>query len=194
LGEPSLSADQILHRDPHRWSVFGGTGLAERSLRAFRKIISRIPGSITPRSLFVLGGEENPTTQSLLADIGIEFDYRPRIAAADASEILETCSFAFFDYFHSPHVETSVILKSSAFAPACAHAAIPVLPHPGSPIIMEGDRFPGPFFIASNRMEIPGEEARGKIATEVYAWYQRHVSSRHLIGTVAEMIGLRAVQ
>jgi len=194
LGEPSLSADQILHRDPHRWSVFGGTGLVERSLHAFRKIISRIPGSITPRSLFVLGGDKNPTTQSLLADIGIEFDYRPRIAAADASEILETCSFAFFDYFHSPHVETSVILKSSAFASACAHAVIPVLPHPGSPIIMEGDRFPGPFFIASNRTEIPGEEARGKVATEVYAWYQRHVSSRHLIGTVAEMIGLRAVQ
>lgn len=194
LGEPSLSADQIGHRDPQRWSVFGGTGLAEHSLRAFRKIMSRIPSSIAPRSLFVLGGEENPATQSLLADIGIEFDYRPRIAAGDASEILQTCSFAFFDYFHRPDVETSVILKSSAFASACAHAVIPVLPHPGSPIIMEGDRFPGPFFIAGNSMEIPGEEARGKMATEVYAWYQRHVSSQHLIRTVAEMIGLRTVR
>jgi hypothetical protein len=204
LGEPFLSANQIAHRDPQRWAIFGGTGLVERSLRAFLQILPRIPNSIAPHSMFVLGGEENPATQSLLVDLvrrgtdspgrGIESDYRPRIAAADASEILETCAFAFFDYFHRPDVETSIILKSSAFASACAHAVIPVLPHRGSPIAMDGDALPGPFFIDGNRAEIPGEEARARIATEIYAWYQRHVASEHLVRTLAEMMGLHTAR
>ena len=192
LGEPPLSADQIARRDPHRWSVFGGTGLAERSLRSFLKIMPRIPDSIGPRSLFVLGGEENPVTRSLLADLAIETDYRPRITATDASEILETCSFAFLDYFHRPDVETGVLLKSSAFASACAHAVITVLPHRGSAIVMDGDRFPGPFFVEADRAEIPGAEARVKIASDIYNWYQRHVSSELLLRTISEMIGLSA--
>ena len=194
FGEPSLSVEQIRQRDPHRWTVFGGTGLIQRSLRAFRKMMSRIPSSIAPQSLFVLGGEDNPTTRSLLGEIGFEFEYRPSIAARDASEILKTCSFAFFDYFHRPDVETSVILKSSAFASACAHGIIPVLPHPGSSIIIDGNRFPGPFFVAKDGAEIPNAEARAEIANQVYAWYQRHVSSQHLIQTIAHMIGLSAPQ
>lgn len=192
LGEPPLSPDQIARRDPHRWAIFGGTGLAERSLCSFRKIMLRIPDSIAPRSLFVLGGEENPVTRSLLADLAIETEYRPRIAAPDASEILETCSFAFLDYFHRPDVETAVILKSSAFASACAHAVITVLPHRGSAIVMDGDRFPGPFFVEADRAEIPGAEARANIASDIYNWYKRHVSSELLLRTISEMIGLGA--
>ena len=192
LGEPPLSADQIARRDPHRWAIFGGTGLVERSLRSFRKIMPRIPDSIAPRALFVLGGEENSATRSLLADFAIETDYRPRIATADASEILETCSFAFLDYFHRPDVETGIILKSSAFASACAHAVITVLPYRGSAIVMDGDRFPGPFFVGPARAEIPGAEARAKIASDIYNWYERHVSSELLLRTIADMTGLGA--
>ncbi len=143
--------------------------------------------------MYVLGGDENPATRALLVDLGIESSYHPRIAAADASEILRTCSFAWLDYFHRPGVEMAVILKSSAFASACAHAVITVLPHHGSSILIDGDRLPGPFFVETDRAEIPGDAAREKIATEIYAWYQRHVASEHLIEHIAEVFGLRVV-
>src|SRR5947208_8443887 len=92
LEEPSLSPNQIVHRDPHRWAIVGGTALVQRSLRSFRRLIRRIPDSVAPRTLFVLGGNENPVTRSLLVDLAVQSDYRPRIAAIEASEIFRTCS------------------------------------------------------------------------------------------------------
>jgi hypothetical protein len=192
LGEPSLSPNQITDRDPHRWAIVGGTGLSERSLRSFTQLLARIPESIAPRKLFVLGGVDNPATRSMLRDLAVESDYRPRITAADASEILKTCSFAWFNYFHRPDVETSVILKSSAFAAACSHAVIPVFPHRGSAVSLDGDRLPGPFFIDSDRCEIPDAQARSKIAAAIYAWYQSHASSEHLIQGIAKALDLGA--
>ena len=204
LGEPSLSPDQIANRDPHRWAIFGGTALVERSLRSFRQLLPRIPDSIAPKKLFVLGGEDNPVARSLLVDLvrqgtdssgrAIESDYRPRIAAADASEILKTCSFAWFNYFHRPDVETSVILKSSAFASSCAHGVIPVFPHRGSAISLDDDRLPGPFFVASDRCEIPGAHDRAKIAAGIYDWYRRHASSEFLVQAIAKTLGLNAAR
>jgi len=190
VGEPSLSADQIANRDPHHWAIFGGTVLVERSLRSFRQLMPRIPDSIASRTLYVLGGAENPATRSLLVDLGIESDYRPQIAAAEASEILKTCSFAWFNYFHRPNVETSVILKSSAFASACAHAVVPVLPHRGSIVAMDGDPLPGPFFVEPERAEIPGAEARAKIAADIYNWYHRNASSEILVRRIADIFQL----
>src|SRR5205085_1468549 len=149
-------------RDPHQWVIWGGTALVERSLRSFRQLLSRIPDSITPRKLFVLGGIDNSVTRSLLVDLAVESDYRPRIAAAEASEILNTCSFAWFSYFRRPDVETAVILKSSAFAATCAHAVIPVFPHRGSAISLDGDRLHGPFFVETDCGEIPGAQDRAK--------------------------------
>ena len=190
LGEPSLSPSQIADRDPHRWAIVGGTDLAERSLRSFLQLWSGIPDSIAPKKLIVLGGHENPATRSLLVDLAIESDYRPRIAANDASEILKTCSFAFLNYFHRPDVETSVILKSSAFASVCAHAVIPVFPHRGSEISRDGERMPGPFFVEPDRCEIPGGLERAKVATGIYDWYQRHASSELLVQGIAKLFGL----
>jgi hypothetical protein len=190
VGEPSLSADQIANRDPHQWAIFGGTVLVERSLRSLRQLMPRIPDSIAPNKLSVLGGVENPATRSLLVDLGVESDYRPQIAAAEASEILKSCSFGWFNYFHRPNIETSVILKSSAFASACAHAVIPVLPHRGAPIAIDGERLPGPYFIDFDCAEIPASEARGKIAANICDWYQRHASSEHLVRGIAEKFGL----
>jgi len=190
LEEPTLSRQQIVNRDPHRWAVVGGTMLSERSLRSFARAIQWIPPSLAPRTLFVLGGSENPATHSLLSELRIESDYRPRIAAADASEILETCSFAWFNYFHRSDVETSVILKSSAFAAACAHGVIPVLPHRGTPISIEGDRLAGPFFVEPNVREIPDEQNRAEIAQKIYDWYRRHASSECLVPDVAAALDL----
>jgi hypothetical protein len=194
LEEPSLSPNQIVDRDPHRWAIVGGTALTERSLRSFRRLIRRIPDSITPRILFVLGGDENPVTRSLVVDLAVQSDYRPRIAAIEASEILRTCSFAWFDYFHRPDVETSVILKSSAFAAACAHAVIPVFPHRGSAISLGSDRLPGPFFVEPDRSEIPDAHGRAEIASGIYDWYQRHSSSESLVQTIASIFGLNGAQ
>src|SRR5437870_4117387 len=163
--EPSLSPDQITSRDPHQWAILGGTALVERSLRSLRRLFSNIPAPIAPQKLFVLGGNENPAASSLIADLGIESSYRPRIAASEASEILRTCSFVWFDYFHRPDVETSVVLKSSAFAAACAHAVISVFPHRGSVISLGSDRLPGPFFVEPDRCEIPDGHRRAKIAS-----------------------------
>ena len=190
LGEPWLSREQIANRDPHRWVIVGGTALCERSLRTLAASIREIPESITPRSLPVLGGHENPVTRSLLADLAIEWDYRPGIAAAEASEILKTCSFTWFNYFHRPDVETAVILKSSAFASACAHGVIPVFPHRGSPISVEGDRLPGPFFVSRGENHVPTADERAAIAQSIYDWYQRHVSSDLLVNGVADVLGL----
>jgi hypothetical protein len=190
IGEPSLSQDQIADRDPHRWIIFGGTALVERSLRSLRQLLPRIPDAISPRKLFVLGGHENPRTRSLLVDLGLETDYRPQIAAGDASEILETCSFAWFNYFHRPDVETSVILKSSAFASACAHGVIPVFPHHGSAIRINSDRMPGPFFIEREQIDVPTAQKRTEVATEIYNWYQHHASSEQLVRSIAKMFGM----
>jgi hypothetical protein len=203
IGEPSLSQNQIAGRDPHRWAIFGGTALVGRSLRSFYELFSGIPASIAPRKLFVLGGDENPATRSLLADLvrmtnspdrTIECDYRPRVAASEASTILQTCSFAWFNYFHRPDVETTVILKSSAFASACAHAVIPIFPHSGTNISIAGDSLPGPFFIHQARVEVPGVAERAEVATKIYDWYQRHVCSEHLIAGIADMFELSAAQ
>jgi hypothetical protein len=194
LEEPSLSSNQIVHRDPHRWAIVGGTALVQRSLRSFRRLIRRIPDSIAPRTLFVLGGNENPVTRSLVVDLAVQSDYHPRIAAIEASEILRTCSFAWFDYFHRPDVESSVILKSSAFAAACAHAVIPVFPHRGSAISLGSDRLPGPFFVEPDRSEIPDAHGRAEIASDIYDWYQRHSSSESLVQAIASIFGLNGAQ
>ena len=192
LEEPSLSPEQIAKRDPHRWVIVGGTVLAERSLRSFARAIALIPESIAPRALIVLGGNENSVVRSLLADLvrsprrhsawrGIECDYRPRIAASEASDALSTCSYAWIDYFHQPDVETSVVLKSSAFAAACAHAVIPTFPHRGTPISIAGDRLPGPFFVESSGYEVPNAEDRPKVGQAIYDWYQLRASSDQLV-------------
>lgn len=190
LEEPSLSREQIADRDPYRWVIVGGTVLAERSLRSFRENLRRLPDSVSPRTVVVIGGHDNPATRSLLADLRIESAYHPEIAAPDASEILRTCSFAWFDYFRRHDVEFSMILKSSAYAAACAHAIIPVFPHRGSPISIEGDRLPGPFFVESNCREIPTAAERPEIAANIYEWYQRHASSDSLVSGVAKVFGL----
>jgi len=190
LEEPLLSGDQIANRDPHRWVIVGGTVLAERSLRSFGENRRRISDSIAPRMLIVVGGHDNPVTRSLLAGLGMESAYRPQIAAAEASDVLKTCSFAWFNYFTRPNVETSMVLKSSAYAAACAHAVIPVFPHRGSPISVDGDRLPGPFFVDSNSREIPTAAERPQMALNTYEWYQRHASSDSLVSGVAEVFGL----
>jgi hypothetical protein len=189
FGEPALASDQLAGRDPHRWLICGGTALIQRSLRSFRKIADRIPDAFSTRELFVLGGADNPATRLIIAELhDMRVNYRPQIKAEEASEILSTCAFAWVDYFHRPNVLTSAILKSTAFAAACAHGVIPVLPHPGSAISLHGDQLPGPYFIDTVDSKLP--ENPGKIAAEIYGWYQGNASSHHLVCGIARALNL----
>jgi hypothetical protein len=189
FGEPSLSLGQFVRRDPHRWVICGGTALVERSIRSFRTIANRIPDVFAPRELMLLGGIDNPTTREMMAELrNLRCDYHPQIGAREASRILSTCSFAWVDYFHRSDVPTSAILKSTSFAAACAHGVIPVLPHRGSTISLQGDELPGPYFVGGVRAELPENPA--KIAAEIYAWYERNVSSDHLVEGIARALNL----
>ena len=189
FGEPSFDSDQFARRDVNRWVICGGTGLVERSIRSFATIINRIPPAFSPRELVILGGADNPATRAIIAKLRpLPCHYQPQIKAEDASGILSTCSFAWIDYFHRPDVPTSAILKSTAFAAACAHAVIPVFPHPGSVISLHGDRLPGPYFVEAAHSELPREPA--KVAAEFYAWYGRNVSSDHLVRGIGHVLEL----
>jgi hypothetical protein len=160
-------------------------------VRSFRSILSRIPEFCSPQELFVLGGSDNPATRSLLVDLtNVQVDYRPQIDAEEASRILSTCSFAWLDYFHQPDVPSNVILKSSAFGAMCAHGVIAIFPHAGSPIAVEGDPLPGPWFINARSIELPTANDRGKISSQIYQWYQRHASSKHRARTIAHALGV----
>jgi hypothetical protein len=195
FGEPSLLSDQFSNRDPHRWVICGGTALIERSLHSFRAILNRIPEFFSPRELFVLGGSDNPATRSLLADlVSVCVDYRPKIDAGEASQVLSTCSFGWLDYFLRPDVPSDVILKSSAFGAMCAHGVIAVFPHRGSPIAIDGDALPGPYFMDARFIELPSANDREKIASQIYHWYQRHASSEHRAHTIARALGLAAAK
>jgi hypothetical protein len=192
FGEPDLSAGQFLQRDPHRWAICGGTALIERSLKSFRKIMNRIPEKIAPRQLSVFGGNDNSTIRSLLLECGIQTDYRPRIDAADAIPILLASSFLWLDYFDRQEVPTEFVLKSTAFAAACAHGVVPIFPHRGSEISIEGDRLPGPFFLNADSLELPTANTRATLAERFYGWYQRHASSDHLARGIARALQLTA--
>jgi hypothetical protein len=189
FGEPALTADQLVGRNPHRWVICGGTALVERSIRSFSRIANRIPSAFSPRELFVVGGRENPVTRLTIDELGdMQSNYLPQIEADEASRILSTCSFAWVDYFHRPDVPTSAILKSTAFAAACAHGVISILPHPGSKVSLHGDQLPGPFFIDGTRSELPEDPV--KTAAQIYAWYERNVASERLVYGIARALDL----
>ena len=188
FGEPLLSSDQIANRSPQRWAICGGTVLVERSLRSFRKAIDRLPENFSPSELFVIGGTDNPVTRLLLASLpNIHTEYHPQITSLEASQILASCAFAWLDYFHRADVPMDVVLKSGAFAAACAHAVTPVFPHNGCAIGIADDPLPGPYFVDADRVNLPHD--RTKVAAEIYAWYQRHVSSEHLVRGIAHLLG-----
>jgi hypothetical protein len=192
FGEPTLSAGQFSQRDPHRWTICGGTALIERSLKSFRKIRHRIPAEISPGELFIFGGNDNSTVRSLLPELGIQTHYRPGVASAEASSILSASSFLWLDYFDQPDVPLEFVLKSTAFAAACAHGVVSVFPQPSSEVSIEGDRLPGPFFVEEDSAELPAPADRAKVAERLYDWYQRHASSDHLARVIARVLQLTA--
>jgi hypothetical protein len=182
FGEPKFAPEQFSHRDPHRWTICGGTALIERSLKSFLNIWNRIPEQMATRQLFIVGGNDNLAVREILERLQpqMEIEYHPRIPPDHASRILSESSFVWLDYFHRPDVPADILLKSTAFAAACAHGAIPVLPHRTSEISIESDALPGPFFIESAFSELPDIASRAEIARRFHDWYWRHAASNHL--------------
>jgi hypothetical protein len=193
LGEPGLSVDQFVRRDPHRWVIFGGTHLLQRSLNTFRERFARIPETVSPQELYLLGGKQNAAVRDAVARLGeARCYYQPEIEASAASEILSTCSFGWIDYFQQRHVPTDVILKSGSFASYCAHGVIPVVPHITSAIELRGERMPGLCFVESNGSNLPAPAERARISEAVYNWYRRHGSVTHLARAVAASLETRS--
>jgi hypothetical protein len=185
LGEPTLTAEALEKRDPHRWVVCGGSELAWRSVRSLLKIADSIEAICRPRELFVIGGRhQRDLAASLRAAKGIETSYRPEVSVAEASEILAGAGFGWIDYFVQPQAPLPTILKSSAFAALCAHGVVPVFPRPGAIIAHQGESLPGPFFVRAGEQCLPPEQERGAIAQSIYSWYRRHAFS----GGLADLV------
>jgi hypothetical protein len=189
LGEPAISPDQFVRRDPHRWAIFGGTHLIKRSLNSFRRSMDDIPDSLAPRELFILGGRDDDEMRREIDQIrNMDCYYHPAVEADFASQLLSSCSFGWIDYFHHPDVPAAVILKSGSFASYCAHGVVPVFPHAASEISLRGDSLPGPYFVETNRTNLPALTDRAKLSADIYEWYQRYSSIEHLArGIVAAL-------
>ncbi len=192
FGEPAITTAQLASRSPYRWVICGGTIMVERALQSFRTNAGHVPPDFSPRELIVLGGDDNPRIRQLLKDLpSIRSEYHPRASIEGASKLLESCSFAWIDYFHRAGVPTDAILKSGAFAAACAHGVIPIFPHPGSVISLKDDRLPGPFFVNPRSHRLPDSGDRTTAAIAVYNWYQRHASSENLVRGIANVLQLQ---
>jgi hypothetical protein len=191
IGEPTVSSAQFVRRDPHRWVVFGGTHLVERSLKSFFRRFVAIPESFSPREMFVLGGNENKAVRDTLTNMpSIKSHYHPAIDAGAASEILSSSSFSWIDYFHHPKVPAAVILKSGSFASYCAHGVIPVFPQAGSQIAVAADPLPGPYYVTRGRVNLPAKSEREKISSDIYNWYGRHAASENLARRIVAALQL----
>ena len=186
LGEPKLAETLIATRDPHRWAIFGGNDLIERSLRSFSKVLPQIDSWCAPRELYLIGGTENPSWRRLAEEQhSFKTHFYPEVSAAMASEILGKCAFGWIDYFVRADEPIAAILKSSAFAALCAHGLIGVTPSTSGSIGLGSDRLPGPFFLAPMEKKLPSESEWKQVAAEIHSWYQRNASSDHLAATVA---------
>ncbi len=193
VGEPTFTVEDFGERNPHRWVLFGGTHLLERSLDSFLRHKAALPPGLSPNELFVLGGPESPGLRKKLSHVtGLRTEYRPALDASAISGILSSCAFAWIDYFRQPDTPTSAILKSGSFTACCAHGVIPIFPHPGSAIVLDDDALPGPFFVANNAQHLPPEATRAETAARIHQWYRRHASRRHLVDGIGAALDLVA--
>jgi hypothetical protein len=191
LGEPALLPAHFAKRDPHRWVIFGGTHLVERSLRTFISRMAAIPRSFFPHELLVLGGQDNGAVRSELDKLSdVQSQYLPAIELEAGSAVLSSVTFGWIDYFRQPNVPTSAILKSGSFAAYCAHGVIPVMPAAGAPVALQDDPLPGLYFVGQKQNSLPFESELSKISRETYEWYQRNASSAQLAKGVAATLAI----
>ena len=191
FGEPEIS--DFGAPSPNSWAICGGTALVARSVISFRRMREAIPSPFAPAQLHVIGGRNEAATRALVEDLarctsGLSCHYHPEVSVERASELLRQCSFAWLDYFGSGRVWPGMILKSSAFAACCAHGLVSVLSHREDAFALEGDPFPGPFFMTPGLVQFPPQNELRATCEKIYAWYHAHAAARRLAQIYAEAL------
>lgn len=191
LGEPKFSNDDLQRRDPKTWAIFGGTQLVERSFSSFAKMFSLLPESMRPATLEILGGADNPALREKMSALSnIRVQYHPAVSIEEGSRLLSRCAFLWIDYFGGRDVPGDVILKSSAFASACAHGVVPVFPQRLSDIYADDVRFPGPYYVDAHDVRLPDADS----TLAVYRWYHTHAAIAGLSQTIAHALDAPAMK
>jgi hypothetical protein len=189
FGEPAAIA--YGRKNPGRWTICGGSGLVERSLQTFRHLHPSIPPEIAPSELEIVGGSATPgiveqirLTNEILPTVRLR--HHPQIEADAASRILETCSFAWLDYFGSGKAWPGMIFKSGSFAACCAHGVIPIVSHTEPVLAIASDALPGPFFWTADAHQFPDPGTLTDIQNGLHSWYHRNASSHRAAAVYAE--------
>lgn len=191
FGEPAIA--DFSAASPRHWAICGGTALVARSLISLRRTRNAIPTDFAPTQLHVIGGRNEAATRALIAELaadgsGLACGYYPEVSAERASELLRQCSFAWLDYFGRGKVWPEMILKSGVFAACCAHGIVPVLSHQEDPFALDGDPFPGPFFMTPRALHFPPPNELRAAREKIYAWYHAHAAARRLAQIYAEAL------
>jgi hypothetical protein len=187
FGEPPLS--DFTARSPRRWVICGGTALIARSLRSFSTVRKAIPSEYSPQQLDVIGGQRDARVRALVKAMpDISCNYHPEVPVDDASQFLAQSSFGWLDYFGRGTVWPGMIFKSGSFAAFCAHGVVPVFSHDEKELVLQGDKFPGPFGMSGRSVQLPPLEQLSATQGEIYAWYHRHASATETARVYAEAL------
>ena len=191
FGEPEIT--DFGAASPSRWAICGGTALIVRCLLSFMKMHQLIPDPYFPRHLDVIGGRDSVTTRSIIERLargtpGLSCHYHPEVTAAEASALLAKCSFAWLDYFGTGKAWPGMILKSGVFAACGAHGIVPILSHREDVLEIEGDPFPGPWFMTRAALHFPVPERLCEIREKINLWYRGHAASARVAPLYAEAL------
>jgi hypothetical protein len=191
FGEPILT--DFGAASPKHWAICGGTALIARSLLSFARMHRLIPGPFCPRHLDVIGGRETATTRAMIERLvrgtpDLSCRYHPEVTAEEASALLTQCSFTWLDYFGSNRMCPGMILKSGVFAACGAHGIVPILSHQEDALAVEGDPFPGPWFMTPATLHFPVPDQLREIREKIYSWYRAHAASPRLAQLYAEAL------
>jgi hypothetical protein len=191
FGEPKLTDFSLA--SPKRWAICGGTAQVARSVTSFERMLRLIPAAFRPDHLDVIGGRNENSTRALIEQLargnpGLSCHYHPEVSVPEASGLLTLCSFAWLDYFGSGKIWPGMILKSGVFAACAAHGVVPVQAHREDAFAVDGDPFPGPWFMTPAALHFPAPGRLREVREEIYSWYQAHAASTRLARIYAEAL------
>jgi hypothetical protein len=191
FGEPPLSL--LTEKSPTRWAIAGGTALIERSMQALTAIRPGIPQAYFPDEIEIVGGVDTEPIRRqlrLLRDFfpTTAFRHHSQVSVAKASVILASCTFGWLDYFGRAKAWPGMVFKSGSFAAFCAHGIVPILSHKEPALSMNGDSFPGTFYMTRTQSRLPEPERIKQLSGKIRAWYDRNASSTRAAEVYAEAL------
>lgn len=191
FGEPKI--DSLRDKSPGRWAICGGTALITRSLRSFPRVYEAISAEFRPVELDIIGGENDAHVRDLLKELGqmiptLSCSYHPAVGSEKASALLSGAAFAWIDYFGDGKIWPDMILKSGSFAACCAHGVVPIFSHAQTPLSLNNDALPGPFFIADGIAKFPEQESLSFTQEALHRWYHRHASAERVAEAYAAVL------